>query len=515
VFLSCAAVAACVCLPVSAAISRAPVSVAFSVGYTTPAALRAALAGEDVAVTRRVRALRIVRVRARPGLREHLRARPGIRFVERVRARSTAVEPALQLSARAVPFEWQFAAAHEDAVPDWVLRAASAVTIAVVDTGADLTAPDLAAKTPLAYNTRTGTGDVRDFMGHGTFVAAIAAGSVTNGEGIAGFGGDAKLMVVKTGPGDGTFTDFDEAAAITYAVDHGARIVNLSIGGETTSVTEQTAIDYAASRNVLLVAAAGNEYTSGNPTEYPAALLQPAGSNGVGGKGLAVGASTPAGTRAAFSNTGSYLSLAAPGDGVFSALSGASAAARFPRVQLPGSLKGLYGYASGTSFAAPQVAGAAALVWAANPLLDAKTVAQVLKASASQHGAWTPELGFGVLDAAAAVALAAGTPAPAVVASQAVLRLGADVSRRSVTFSARLGSLTPSVSPAGRTVELDRYDDATGAWATVRTARTAAGGQAAWRLPVTQPGTARYRARWDGAGDLAAVVSRTVIVSAR
>jgi subtilisin family serine protease len=502
-------------MPAAAARAGAPGTAEYSVGYTTAAALRTALAGERVTEVRRVDALRVARVRAGAELREHLRARPGIRFVERVRARAAAIEPALQLGARAVPFEWQFAAAHEDAVPDWVLRAAGTITIAVVDTGADVTAPDIAAKSPVTHNTRTGTNDVRDFMGHGTFVAALAAGSVTNGEGVAGFGGDAKLMVVKTGPGDGSFTDFDEAAAITYAVDHGARIINLSIGGETTSTTEQNAIEYAASRNVLLVAAAGNEYLSGNPTEYPAALLQPVGSNGVGGRGLSVGATTTTGARASFSNTGTYLSLAAPGESVFSALSGASSAARYPRVQLPGSLSGQYGYGSGTSFAAPQVAGAAALVWAANPLLDAKTVALVLKNSASQRGSWTPELGFGVLDAAAAVALATGMPAPATTVSQAVLRLGADVAKRNVTFSAKLGSLTPSVSPASRTVALDRYDEATGSWSTVRTGRTTAGGQATWRLAVTQPGTAKYRARWDGAGDLAAVVSKTVVVSAR
>src|SRR5439155_4777483 len=108
--------------------------------------------------------------------------------------------------------------------------------------------------------------------------------------------------------------------AIVWAIDHGARIVNLSLAGPDTSSTEQTAIDYATSHGVLLVAAAGNEYGAGNPVEYPAALLQPVGSNGAGGTGLSVGASTPAGTRAGFSNTGSYISLAAPGDGVFSAL---------------------------------------------------------------------------------------------------------------------------------------------------------------------------------------------------
>src|SRR5207248_10200108 len=123
------------------------------------------------------------------------------------------------------------------------------------------------------------------------------------GEGIAGFGGDANLMVVQASAGGGTFSDVDEANAIEWAVDHGARIVNLSLAGTQTSSTEQAAIDYATSHGVLLVAAAGNEHESGNPVEYPAALLQPVGSDGKGGAGLSVGASTLDGTRASFSNT--------------------------------------------------------------------------------------------------------------------------------------------------------------------------------------------------------------------
>ena len=126
-------------------------------------------------------------------------------------------------------------------------------------------------------------------------------------------------MIIKAGAGDGSISDVDEAAAISYAVDHGARIINLSFGGTTTSTTEMNAIDYATSHGVLVVAAAGNHYLNGNQTIYPAALVQPLESKGTGGTGLAVAASTDTGARAAFSSTGTYISLAAPGDGVFSA----------------------------------------------------------------------------------------------------------------------------------------------------------------------------------------------------
>jgi subtilisin family serine protease len=280
------------------------------------------------------------------------------------------------------------------------------VTIAVIDTGADVTAPDLGAKAPLTYSVRSRAADVADANGHGTFVAALAAGSSTNGDGIAGVGGEAKLMVVQAGSPSGAFTDLDEAAAIVYAVDHGAKIVNLSLGGPTTSAIERRAVDYAVAKGVLLVAAVGNGHTRGNDVEYPAALLQPVGSNGVGGRGLAVAASTREGTRAWFSSTGSHVSLAAPGASVFSAVSSTSPESHYPRTALPGSVGGLYGYGSGTSFAAPQVAGAAALVWAANPSLRAAEVASVLEQTASGQGSWNAELGYGVLDVAAAVARA-------------------------------------------------------------------------------------------------------------
>jgi subtilisin family serine protease len=119
------------------------------------------------------------------------------------------------------------------------------------------------------------------------------------------------------------------------------------------------------------------------------------------------------GTRADFSNTGSYLSLAAPGENVFAA---ESADCDWPHANLPWASPGSYGWASGTSFAAPEVAGAAALVWGAKPRLTATQVAQVLKQSATGTS-WNAELGWGRLDAAAAVQLALQTPGRALRAA--------------------------------------------------------------------------------------------------
>ena len=386
----------------------------FTIGYASERALAAALGRVHGTIVRRIPALDAAEVAPQgPPLRfaAGIACLPGIRSVEPVAARADRAEPGLTARlANGLPLEWQYAATGADAVPPTILRAAGSVTIAVVDTGADLTAPDLAAKAPAAFDVGAGTTDVRDPDGHGTFVASIAAGSGANHEGIAGFGGAAKLLVVKAGSRAGAFTDVDEAIGIVYAVDHGARIVNLSLGGPTTSFVERAAVQYAASHGVLLVAAAGNDAQNGNPVEYPAALLQPVGSNGAAGTGLAVGASTMLGDRAPFSSFGSYLSLVAPGVDVLGALPSTGSVPAFQTVRLPGSRHGRYGIASGTSFAAPQVSGAAALVWAANPSLTASDVATILEQTASGGGTWDSELGYGVLDVAAAVSRASGRP---------------------------------------------------------------------------------------------------------
>jgi thermitase len=229
---------------------------------------------------------------------------------------------------------------------------AQPLTIAVVDTGANVRVPAIAAARPLTYDVRTRARDVRDLNGHGTVVASIAARS----------SGGARLLVIRAGSSSGAFSDANEAAAIRYAVDRGARIINLSLGGPRTSTAERAAVRYAVAHGVLIVAAAGDDYA--NRPEYPAALL--------GADGLAVAAVTSDGTRALFSNTGPWVSVAALGE-------------------------------HGTSFAAPLVSGAAALVWAANPRLTARQVVGLLQETASGRGVRNQELGFGVIDVVAAV----------------------------------------------------------------------------------------------------------------
>jgi subtilisin family serine protease len=331
-----------------------------------------------------------------------LRARPGVAWV-RPTARRIELGSVTASAGALATGEWQYEATQANLVPLAVLRAAARITVAVVDTGADVTAPDLAAKSPLTYNAISGDGVVTDTIGHGTFVSSLAAGSVLHGV-FAGFGGDARLMIVQASGDTNDFTDANEAAAIVWAVDHGANIVNLSVGGPDTSAVEQDALAYAAGHGVLVVAAAGNASRFGNLPIYPAALLGPTG--------LAVGASTAGGARASFSTAAPYVSLLAPGVNVLGALSSTAPASAYPHADLGAPADGLYGYGTGTSYAAPQVAGAAALVWGVDPALTAAQVVRILERTASRHGARTPGAGHGVLDVAAAVAAAQGKPAP-------------------------------------------------------------------------------------------------------
>jgi subtilisin family serine protease len=366
------------------------------VTYTSHAALARALRVRPARLVRVVAPLHVAEVRpsgATPAYVRAVRRVPGIIGARATVARRAAVA-LRQESAGGAAREWQYYSVGVDRVPRHVMSAAAQITIAVVDTGADVASPALEGKVRGTYDVGTGRRRVRDRNGHGTFVASLAGGRGRRSGGFVGFGGAARLLIVKVSDST-SFSDVDVAAGIVYAVRHHARIINLSVAGRAPSIVEEAALDYAARHGVLVVAAAGNDASAGDPVEYPAALLQPVGSNGVGGLGISVGASDSKGARAGFSEYGSFISLAAPGESVF------------------GARRGSYGYASGTSFAAPEVAGVAALVWAAAPKLSFRQVAAILKRTASGRGAWTPELGFGVVDAAAAVRSAPAAALPA------------------------------------------------------------------------------------------------------
>jgi len=249
----------------------------------------------------------------------------------------------------------------------WAVSTGGAeIVIAVVDTGVDLDHPDLATKLVAGYDFANDDDCPDDDHGHGTHVAGIAAAATNNGTGIAGLSWGARIMPLKAlSAGSGTV--FDTAEAIIYAADHGAQVINLSIGGTEASSTLQDAVDYAHGKGALIVAAAGNcgdqNYAANgcstmNQPLYPAA----------GNHTLAVASTGATDERSSFSNVGSYVDVAAPGSYIWST---------YP---------GTYSARSGTSQSAPHVAGLAALVWSRNPTLSNDQVEQVIESTAADLG---------------------------------------------------------------------------------------------------------------------------------
>src|SRR5688500_13574919 len=148
------------------------------VSYTGEQALQRALARHPAVVVRRLPALRVVELRPRGDVDHYasaLAGEPGIVAVERAAPRRSLVEPSLVPAPTGAPLQWQYSAVRADQVPTEITQAASKLTIAVIDTGADLHAPDLAAKSPLTYSVRARSADVTDLNGHGTFVASLGS----------------------------------------------------------------------------------------------------------------------------------------------------------------------------------------------------------------------------------------------------------------------------------------------------------------------------------------------------
>jgi len=314
-----------------------------------------------------------------------------------------------------LPYEWQFAASRVDRALD-LSKGDPAIVVGTIDTGA-ADVPDLAGKIDGLWSfandgttTSVPVPDGNDEYGHGTAVASLIAANVDDGFGMAGFGGATHVIAFRAGD-QGLFFDTQVAIALTKLSSLGVRIVNMSLGGSVPSEPILVdAIHKAAADGVLLVASAGNE---GSPVSWPAADLQPSG----GGRsfGLAVGATDLEGKRAYFSNSGKHLSLVAPGtyggicSGVLVALPVFSHFDETCYSTWAGAGKARYGYIEGTSFAAPEVAGIAALIWAARPELKNYQVADIIKQSARRDATgWTPTMGCGLLDAGAALELATG-----------------------------------------------------------------------------------------------------------
>jgi type VII secretion-associated serine protease mycosin len=279
----------------------------------------------------------------------------------------------------------------------WTLSKGKGITVAVLDTGVDGSAVDLAGSVSIGpdYTMGANPPGYQPPHLHGTYIASLIAGHGSGpgrAEGVIGIAPAAKVLSVRVIPDDqepgfrlyNASPHFTDAVGrgIRYAVGHGAKVINMSLGGPSPSRQTRAAVAYAIAHDVVVVAAAGNSGSaraSFSPYSYPASYT------GV----ISVGAATGQGTRASFSERNSSVLISAPGVMIVGAG--------------PGS--GQYIQASGTSPASAFVAGVATLIRAAYPKLSPTLVAQALITSTRHRptGNYSPSTGFGEVDAVAAM----------------------------------------------------------------------------------------------------------------
>jgi len=305
------------------------------------------------------------------------------------------------------------------------MPALAPVKVAIIDSGIDAGHPEFAARI-VGGRSFVGGSWRHDSDGHGTFVAGEIAADPTNGVGIAGLAFNARLLIAKVVKPDGSVSLPGEVAAIRWAANNGARVINLSLGGvrdpadpqlDTYSPLEAAAVAYAYGKGAVIVAAVGNgEESPSTPwryADYPAALPHVIGVSAVG----------PLGGVPPFSNRDPrFVDIAAPGVDILSTIPRNLVDQSRPNCQgQPYSNCGPFEFrnAIGTSFAAPQVSAAAALLLGVDPKLTPDQVGWLLERTATDANASNgcsecargrdPFTGWGRLNVDAALtALAAG-----------------------------------------------------------------------------------------------------------
>jgi subtilisin family serine protease len=297
------------------------------------------------------------------------------------------------------PTQWSPRTTRADLAWD-VTTGSSQVVVAVVDTGVDPDQPDLRGKLVPGFDFVSDDAEPHDDNGHGTDVAGIVAASSNNGIGVAGYCWGCLVMPVKVLGADGTGTASALAQGLVWAADHGARVINVSLGGPVEDLTVASAARYARLHGALVVAAAGND--SASLLEYPAALPDV----------LSVSASDPGDRLYGFSNSGA--ALAAPGENSTTAAGGG------------------YEQFLGTSSAAPVVSGIAGLVLSAAPDIDVAEVERALEWTASP----LPGVTYGRVDALGAVGTVA--PPPSTTPPGEPPASGSGQARRTRVFTGRL-----------------------------------------------------------------------------
>jgi len=268
-----------------------------------------------------------------------------------------------------------------EAEKGWILSKGSEdVIIAVLDTGAQLNHPDLEGRFTEGTNITDPSSSPLDDLGHGTHVAGIIGATANNEEGIAGISWYNKIMPVKVLNSNGAGSSYSVAQGIIWATDHGAKVINMSLGNYASADFLHEAIKYAYDHDVVIIAASGNDNT--NRPGYPAAYPEV----------FAVGATTSTKQRATFSNYGDYIDVAAPGDSIASTYIG-----------------GQYAALSGTSMATPHVSALAGLIRSINTELTNVEVMDIMRQSANDLGeaGKDPYFGYGEIDVLKALSTAA------------------------------------------------------------------------------------------------------------
>jgi subtilisin family serine protease len=336
-------------------------------------------------------------VRGGAATARRLRRLPGVRWVEpnrRFHASSVAA-PTDPLFAQ----QWALRSARVPAA--WTTATGGDVTVAVVDSGIDLSNPDLGGNlwTNLGEvpgngvdddsngfvddvhgaDTVSRDGDPADGLGHGTAVASLIGARGDNGFGISGVAWRVRLMPVKVLHDRGWGTTLTLITGLRYALANGARVINLSVNGTEPSQALEEAIRQAEAQGALVVTSAGNDGQSRDRVaSYPASIDSPAV--------LTVASSTRAGALGSGSAYGGSVDIAAPGDDV-----------------ITGDLNGIFRTQSGTSFAAAYVSGAAALLAAARPDATAAQLRAALVRSARRGARVDRWIRGGRLDVKAAL----------------------------------------------------------------------------------------------------------------
>lgn len=270
----------------------------------------------------------------------------------------------------------------------WSLSTGSARTIAVLDTGIDPYHPEFAGRIAQGHDFVNNDIDASDDNGHGTWVSGIIAANVNDGIGIAGISWSDRIMPVKIMNASGTGDTSDLTAGIVWATDHGATVINMSVGGFPNSVFVHDAVRYAWDHGVVLIGAAGNNAASGQffPASYPEVI--------------SVSATQVDDEFTHWSNYGADVDVSAPGASV---LTTNCPACKPLEQDLSGDHN--YTYISGTSFAAPNVAGVVALIWARYPTMTNGEVVSRLKTTVDDLGyaGWDARYGLGRVNAVRAV----------------------------------------------------------------------------------------------------------------